>query len=114
MLSNGTSPPRGVSESCIAFTAPQDASVVTVVNRAEEKIPNRTSFPSMFPPAESIPRARRRGFPAPPPHQQRRRPARNRTAIAPHTDQPCRRFFTIRPRSEEHTSELQSRLHLVC
>ena len=31
------------------FTAPQEASVVTVAKRAESKIPKRTSFPSMFP-----------------------------------------------------------------
>ena len=30
MLTSGTRPPSGVKESCIAFTAPQDASVVTV------------------------------------------------------------------------------------
>ena len=49
MLINGTRPPSGVKESCIEFTAPQEASVVTVANSAEEKIPKRTSFPSMFP-----------------------------------------------------------------
>ena len=30
MLTSGTRPPSGVNESCIAFTAPHDASVVTV------------------------------------------------------------------------------------
>ena len=32
------------------FTAPQEASVVTVANRAELAIPKRTSLPSMLPP----------------------------------------------------------------
>ena len=32
------------------FTAPQDASVVMVVNRAELAMPKRTSLPSMLPP----------------------------------------------------------------
>src|ERR1700722_1289237 len=50
MLTSGTIPPRGVNESCIAFTAPQLASVVTVAYNAELVIPKRTSLPSMFPP----------------------------------------------------------------
>ena len=50
MLASGTSPPSGVNESCIAFTAPQLASVVTVAKRAEFAMPNRTSLPSMLPP----------------------------------------------------------------
>jgi len=36
----GISPPSGVSESCIVLTAPQEASVVMVVKRAELKMPN--------------------------------------------------------------------------
>ena len=43
-------PPSGVNESCIAFTAPQLASVVTVAKSAELAMPKRTSFPSMLPP----------------------------------------------------------------
>ena len=35
MFTSGTSPPSGMNESCIEFTAPQLASVVTVANRAE-------------------------------------------------------------------------------
>ena len=50
MLIMGTMPPSGVKESCMPFTAPQLASVVTVANSAELAMPNRTSFPSMFPP----------------------------------------------------------------
>ena len=51
MFTSGTNPPSGINESCIAFTAPQLASVVIVAKSAEFAIPNRTSFPSMFPPA---------------------------------------------------------------
>jgi hypothetical protein len=54
MLISGSIPPSGVSESCWLFTAPQLASVVTVVNNAELAIPKRTSLPSMFPPAWEI------------------------------------------------------------
>ena len=82
----------------MALTAPQEASVVTVAKRAEPKIPKRTSFPSMFPPEASTPRACSRGLPAASAHQQTRTPARNRTAIALQTAQPCFWFFTMRPR----------------
>ena len=41
----------------MALTAPQEASVVTVANRADPKIPKRTSLPSMFPPSASTPSA---------------------------------------------------------
>src|SRR2546422_6010015 len=46
----------------------------------------------------------RRGSPAPARSFRRHAPAGVVSATAPHS----------RPRSEEHTSELQSRLHLVC
>jgi hypothetical protein len=49
MLKSGTRPPRAVNESCMALTAPQEASVVMVANRAELKMPKRTSLPSMLP-----------------------------------------------------------------
>ena len=48
--SSGTAPPSGVNESCIAFTAPQDAAVVMVANSAEAAMPKRASLPSMLPP----------------------------------------------------------------
>ena len=48
---SGTMPPKGVKESCMAFTAPHDAAVVTAANRADALMPNRTSLPSMLPPA---------------------------------------------------------------
>ena len=43
-------PPSGVKESCIAFTAPHEAAVVTAANSAEAAMPKRTSLPSMLPP----------------------------------------------------------------
>ena len=70
MLNSGTRPPSGVKLSCIAFTAPQLASVVTVANNADWTIPNRTSLPSMLPPgcvsvaADSTPRRAMTGLPA--------------------------------------------------
>lgn len=39
----------GVNESCMQFTAPQEASVVTVANRAEAAMPKRLSLPSQLP-----------------------------------------------------------------
>ena len=97
MLNKGISPPKGVKESCMELTAPQEASVVTVAKRAELKIPKRTSFPSIFPPAGSTPRACSRGLPAPSAHQQIKNAPRKRIAMAPQTAQPCFWFFTIRP-----------------
>ena len=58
-----------MNESCMELTAPQDVTVVTTENHAEGTIPNRTSFPSMFPPgwrargSWSIPRGVNAGFP---------------------------------------------------
>ena len=48
MLTRVTSPPKGVRLSCMALTAPHEASVVTVANMADPKMPKRTSLPSMF------------------------------------------------------------------
>ena len=50
MLMSGTMPPSGVRLSCMLFTAPQEASVVTVVKSAEFAMPKRTSLPSILPP----------------------------------------------------------------
>ncbi len=51
MLIIGIMPASGSRLSCMVLTAPQEASVVTVVNSAELAMPNRTSLPSMLPPA---------------------------------------------------------------
>src|SRR2546422_8166432 len=64
--------------------------------------------------------ARRRGRRGPPgaPHAARRRPASCAPAVrrggGPSASSPPRALPARRNRSEEHTSELQSRLHLVC
>ena len=50
MLISGIMPPSAVKESCMALTAPHEASVVTTANRAEPTMPKRTSLPSMLPP----------------------------------------------------------------
>jgi hypothetical protein len=50
MLTIGIMPPIGVNRSCIAFTAPQEASVViTLLERGVPRCRKRTSFPSMVP-----------------------------------------------------------------
>ncbi len=70
MLNSGTRPPSGVKLSCMLFTAPQLASVVTVANSADCAMPKRTSLPSMLPPgcaavaAVSTPSCARIGLPA--------------------------------------------------
>src|SRR5437016_12701365 len=101
MLISGTIPPSGVYESCMLFTAPQLESVVTQANIAELAIPNRTSLPSILPPACDalacwfVPV--RSGLPLASAQYVAVTPARNRNAIAPHTAQPCRCDPVIRP-----------------
>src|ERR1035438_10109341 len=63
MLKSGTKPPIGVKLSCIVFTAPQLASVVTVVKSAEAAMPKRVSFPSQLPLWPATPKRARVGFP---------------------------------------------------
>ena len=71
MLSNGIMPPMGVRLSCMVLTAPQEASVVTVVKSAELAMPKRISLPSILPPGwsalgvMSMPSFAKAGFPAP-------------------------------------------------
>src|SRR6185295_17009342 len=95
MLTSGTRPPSGVNESCQLLIAPQLASVVTVAKSAELAMPNRHSFPSMFPPDDvavtvwSAPAVVSSGLPRASAQYAAVTPARNRNAIAPHTAQPC-------------------------
>ena len=46
----GTAPPRPLSDSIAALTAPQDAAVVTATNSALEPMPKRCSLPSRLSP----------------------------------------------------------------
>ena len=99
MLNSGTKPPSAVKESCMELTAPQEASVVTVANRAELKMPKRTSLPSMLPSAGGDAELLvNRDCPPASAHQHSSTPARNRIIIAAQTDQPCAWFFVMRPR----------------
>ena len=61
MLASGTRPPSGVKLSCIALTAPHEASVVTVANSADVGTPKRVSLPSMLPIAWSTRQSGQRG-----------------------------------------------------
>src|SRR5581483_5424149 len=101
MFTNGTIPPKGVKESCQPLIAPQLASVVTVANKAESAMPNRTSLPSMFPPdCRALTRwsvLARRGFPRASAQYATETPQRNKIAIADHTAQPCARDPVIIP-----------------
>ena len=53
MLISGIIPPSAVKESCMALTAPQDAAVVITANSDDSAMPNRTSLPSILPPAKT-------------------------------------------------------------
>ena len=65
----GTAPPSGVNESCMPFTAPQEAAVVMAANSPVAAMPKRVSLPSMLPPlcvaltAGSAPSADSSGLP---------------------------------------------------
>ena len=50
MFARGMAPPRAVSDSIAALTAPQEATVVTAAKRLEEPMPKRWSLPSMLSP----------------------------------------------------------------
>ena len=105
MFAIGTRPPSGVNESCMELTAPQEASVVTVANRAERAMPKRISLPSMLPPLSPSTLARvfdalrgdQRVALAPPACRRRETPTRNRKPIAPQSAQPCLALPTYRP-----------------
>src|SRR5206468_8182979 len=79
--------------------------------------------PPLFPTRRSsdLPRSGDRASPAPTPTADRRRipsrapgTSRRRPRPAPGSSSGCRRTSRQRRRSEEHTSELQSRSDLVC
>jgi hypothetical protein len=57
MLAMSMPPPSGVKLSCMALTAPSDEAVVTFAKSADPAMPNRTSLPSILPPAWSGPAA---------------------------------------------------------
>ena len=84
MLKSGTNPPMGVKLSCMALTAPQEASVVTVANSAESKMPKRVSLPSMLPSAWTTPLRYKFGLPSASAFQQVTTPSeKNRRHRAP-------------------------------
>ena len=90
-------PPSGVKESCIEFTAPQEASVVIVAKSAESPGPKRTSFPSMFPGAAETPRAWWIGLPRTSDHPASSAAPIKSIAMAAKTAQPWRVFPVIEP-----------------
>ena len=98
MLNSGTNPPTGVKLSCMELTAPQEASVVIVANKAELKTPKRVSLPSMLPSVWTTPFLYKLGLPSASAFQQVTTPTRKIAAIAPQTAQPCFWFFTARPK----------------
>jgi hypothetical protein len=51
MSTIGIIPPSGVKLSCMALTEPLEAAVVVTAHSADADSPNRTSLPSMLPPA---------------------------------------------------------------
>ena len=97
MFTSGTSPPSGLKLSCIEFTAPQEASVVTVAKSAEAAVPKRTSFPSMFPAPWSSASEARAWFGFASAQCAVRVPPRNITAIAARMAHPWRLSRAIRP-----------------
>ena len=100
----GTSPPSGVKESCMLFTAPQEAPVVMVANRAELTMPKRVSLPSMLPPgcvAEmvwSTPNAVKAGLPCCSADSATARKPRNNIVMATRIAQPWRVSPTMLPK----------------
>ena len=97
MLASGTRPPSGVKLSCIALTAPHEASVVTVAYSAEAATPKRASLPSMLPSDCCTGRPANAGLPCASKWYAATTPAKNRIAIAPQIAQPCFWSRAMRP-----------------
>src|SRR5258708_3068207 len=98
MFSIGIRPPIGVKESCIAFTAPQEASVVIEAKRGEFVIRKGALLPSILPFGGLTPSAVTCGLPAASQPQQMRNPTTNTSAIVIQTAHPCFWLFTILPK----------------
>ena len=105
MFPRGAAPPSGVKLSWEEITAPVEVPVVVAAKRPLAAGPNRTSFPSMFPPAcwsvtswvTFTPRSSTAWLPPTSnPVATATEPAQS-TNMAPNTTQPCFWSFTIRP-----------------
>src|SRR5882672_8930990 len=98
MFTRQTSPPSGLSESCIVLTAPQDVAVVPAAKKEELSSPKRTSLPSRLPSAGSTPSAVSLGLACDSEDQTVSTPASRTIIITAHTAQPWRRFRTLWPK----------------
>ena len=103
ICASGTSPPSGVSESCMALTEPVVAAVVVATNSAVSAMPKRSSLPSMLPPGWvalicwSAPAAVSSGLPACSAVNTSARKPTNITRQAPNSTQPWRRRSSMEP-----------------
>ncbi|MNW66666.1 hypothetical protein D3C74_451580 [compost metagenome] len=97
MFASGTSPPIGVSVSCIVLTAPVSVAVVTVANKADWARPKRTSLPSILPWSCAMPRALNAGLPALSAESNTPSMTMNIISIDTNNTRPCLAFPTIFP-----------------
>ncbi|CJQ26748.1 Uncharacterised protein [Streptococcus pneumoniae] len=97
IFTSGTNPPIGVNVSCIVFTAPVSAAVVTVAYSEENTVPNLTSFPSVLPCTCSIPIPFKAGFPFNSDVVIVINPSKNTMNSETKRMRPCFLFPTIRP-----------------
>ena len=114
----GTRPPMGVKESCMALTAPQEAEVVTAMNKEVSMMPKRASLPSILPPAcrwlacWSMPRALNCGTPACSAPVSTTTAQANITVIAAMMAQPWRWSPTIRPNMKHSAAGIRKMARL--
>ena len=109
----GTAPPSAVKLSCIAFTAPQLAAVVTAANSAEALMPKRTSLPSRLPAAPSTPSAVSRGLAWCSKCITATTDITNSSVIAASTTKPWRRSPTMRPKTR-HNAAGMAKIASIC
>src|SRR5579871_3415576 len=111
MLIIGIMPPSAVKLSCMALTAPQEASVVITANSEDATMPKRTSLPSMLPPVR--PKACIMVLPLASAQYVTATPARNSTPITARIAQPWRWLPTMRPNTLVSAAP-SAKIEIIC
>ena len=119
IITIGTMPPSGVNESCMAFTAPQEAAVVITANRLVALMPKRVSLPSILPPAcrlftlWSTPSGVSSGLPPCSAGVMTNTAITNITVIAARIAMPWRRSPTMRPKVKHSAAGIR-KMDSIC
>ncbi len=113
MSSIGDRPPIAENESCMPFTAPQDAAVVTVAKSDVAAMPKRVSLPSMLPPNVAAPASTAMGLGCCSKYAVDSAKTANSVVIAARMAMPWRRLPTISPKVK-HSAAGIARMASIC